>query len=177
MQYGYCKPEMDNSDRIDIREGRHPVVEQRAQRQRCLSPTMLCSTAVKTAWPSSQVPNMAGKSTYMRQVALIVIMAQMRQLCACRFSAACRRVRPRVYRASAHQTTCRPGVSTFMVEMSEVSRISCSHATAHKLCSFWTRSAAAHRPLTAWPLPRAVLEYVADKKNTGRQNAVRHPLP
>ena len=72
----YCRPEVDLSDEIRITQGRHPVVEQMLKNTLFVpNDTVLgadgCRAAIITG------PNMAGKSTYMRQVALIVLMAQM----------------------------------------------------------------------------------------------------
>src|SRR6185437_10225563 len=74
LERGYCKPDLHEGDAIAIEEGRHPVVEV-TQRDVAFVPnnTQLdatCRVAVLTG------PNMAGKSTYLRQVALIVLTAQ-----------------------------------------------------------------------------------------------------
>ena len=76
VKHNYCRPEVDLSGSLEIRDGRHPVVEQVLKGQMFVpNDTRLgldgCQVAIITG------PNMAGKSTYMRQVALIVLMAQM----------------------------------------------------------------------------------------------------
>ncbi len=73
---GYCEPDVDDGDAISIKDGRHPVVE------RMLPPGTFVPNDTHLDCTKEQMmiitgPNMAGKSTYMRQVALIVIMAQM----------------------------------------------------------------------------------------------------
>ena len=72
----YCMPELDVSGVIDIRDGRHPVVE-KMQTETLFVPndTVMDTDSARTLIITG--PNMAGKSTYMRQTALIVLMAQM----------------------------------------------------------------------------------------------------
>ncbi|HBQ64110.1 MAG TPA: DNA mismatch repair protein MutS, partial [Clostridiales bacterium] len=74
--YGYVKPVIDRADVLDIREGRHPVVERMGQNGSSFVPndTLLDLNENRVAIITG--PNMAGKSTYMRQTALIVLMAQ-----------------------------------------------------------------------------------------------------
>src|SRR5207245_7239202 len=71
---GYRRPIVDDSDALEIVEGRHPVVEQ------SLPPGQFVANATYLGSPARVMlltgPNMAGKSTYLRQVALIVLMAQ-----------------------------------------------------------------------------------------------------
>ena len=73
---GYCRPEVDLSDVIEITEGRHPVVEQMLKGG-LFVPNDTRMDAGENTVAILTGPNMAGKSTYMRQVALIVLMAQM----------------------------------------------------------------------------------------------------
>ena len=79
-RHDYCKPEVDTSARLEIEDGRHPVVERLAAEGRFVpnDVTLDATTGSSDArlWLVTG-PNMAGKSTLMRQVALIVIMAQM----------------------------------------------------------------------------------------------------
>lgn len=70
----YTKPVVDEGDIIDIKEGRHPVVEKAMAGQFISNDTYLDSGDTRLAIITG--PNMAGKSTYMRQTALIVLMAQ-----------------------------------------------------------------------------------------------------
>ena len=73
---GYCRPEVDLSDTIEIAEGRHPVVEKMLKGS-LFVPNDAHMDAGENTVAIITGPNMAGKSTYMRQVALIVLMAQM----------------------------------------------------------------------------------------------------
>ena len=73
---GYCRPELTESDALTITDGRHPVLERQAL------PGGFISNDVQLGGPDRRLlvitgPNMAGKSTYLRQTALIVLMAQM----------------------------------------------------------------------------------------------------
>ena len=119
-RYGYARPEISTSDEIVIWEGRHPVIEQMRFDERfvpndalldCRSNRMLILTG----------PNMAGKSTYMRQVALIVLMAQMGSFVPAQ-SARIGLVDRIFTRVGAMDNLAR-GQSTFMVEMKETAHI------------------------------------------------------
>ena len=115
-EYGYCRPEV-GADGIDIGEGRHPVVE-RSEASFVPNPTDLPRErpmAVLTG------PNMSGKSTYMRQVALISLLAQVGS-----FVPAERAEVPivgRVFTRVGASDDIAGGRSTFMVEMTELAAI------------------------------------------------------
>ncbi|MEM2869502.1 MAG: DNA mismatch repair protein MutS [Thermoplasmata archaeon] len=117
---GYCEPEVDEGDAIDIREGRHPVIE------RALPPGSFVPNDTHLDCSREQImiltgPNMAGKSTYMRQVALIVIMAQLGSFVPARSAKI--GIVDRVFtRVGATDDLVR-GQSTFMVEMVETASI------------------------------------------------------
>ncbi len=128
-RHGYVRPRLDNSSVIDIKEGRHPVVER----------TMPAGTFVPNdAYLSNEDaqvmlltgPNMAGKSTYIRQVALIVLMAQIGSFVPAR-SATIGLV-DRVFTRVGLQDDLYTGQSTFMVEMVETASI-LHHATPRSL--------------------------------------------
>ena len=76
VRYNYCRPEFDLSGTIDIKDGRHPVVE-RLQKDTLFVPNDAHLDQSDERVLIITGPNMAGKSTYMRQTALIVLMAQM----------------------------------------------------------------------------------------------------
>ena len=79
----YCRPEMDSTGVIDIKNGRHPVIEKILGAGSFIeNDTYLDKEENRLAIITG--PNMAGKSTYMRQVALITLMAQVRKLCTSR---------------------------------------------------------------------------------------------
>jgi DNA mismatch repair protein MutS len=126
--HGYCRPTVDDSDVLAIQDGRHPVVEQ------SLPPGQFVANATVLG-PDARVmlltgPNMAGKSTYLRQVALIVLMAQIGSF----VPASCAHIGivDRIFtRIGAHDDIA-AGRSTFMVEMIEAATILRS-ATARSL--------------------------------------------
>ncbi|MCL2397945.1 MAG: DNA mismatch repair protein MutS [Defluviitaleaceae bacterium] len=124
----YVRPEMMQGGPIDIKDGRHPVVEQLLTETFVANDAYLDDEANKICIITG--PNMAGKSTYLRQVALISIMAQMGSFVpavAARLPV-CDRVFTRV---GAGDDLAR-GKSTFMVEMNEVANI-LNNATAKSL--------------------------------------------
>ncbi len=116
----YCRPTLDQSDRLDITDGRHPVLETTAQDERFVpNDTQLdCETNQILLLTG---PNMAGKSTYMRQVALIVILAQMGSFVPA--SEAHIGLADRVFTRVGAQDLLAKGQSTFMVEMTETANI------------------------------------------------------
>ncbi len=161
-QYGYCRPEMDNSDRIDIRDGRHAVVE-RMLKDSLFVPndTLLDCGENRVAIVTG--PNMAGKSTYMRQVALIVIMAQCGSFVPA--ASATLGVCDRVFTRIGASDDLSSGRSTFMVEMSEVADI-LRHATSRSLLIL-DEIGRGTSTFDGMAIARAVLEYAADKKKLG----------
>ena len=116
----YCRPEVDLSDGIVIREGRHPVVEQMLK-DALFVPNDTVLGAEGTGAAIITGPNMAGKSTYMRQVALIALMAQ----CGSFVPAAEARIGivDRIFTRIGASDDLASGKSTFMVEMSEVAEM------------------------------------------------------
>ncbi|HEY4187974.1 MAG TPA: DNA mismatch repair protein MutS, partial [Polyangia bacterium] len=126
---GYCRPEVDDSGLIEISDGRHPVVE------RLAAPGGFVPNDVRLDPTQEQIlivtgPNMAGKSTLIRQVALTVVLAQMGSFVPARAArlGVCDRVFTRV---GAGDDLAR-GESTFLVEMRETAHI-LRYATARSL--------------------------------------------
>ncbi len=116
----YCRPKLNASGIIDIHEGRHPVVE------KMISHDMFITNDTYLDNANSRIsiitgPNMAGKSTYMRQTALIVMMAQMGSFVPAK-SADIGLV-DRVFTRVGASDDLASGQSTFMVEMNEVANI------------------------------------------------------
>lgn len=116
----YCRPQLNEEGRIDIREGRHPVVE------KMISHEMFITNDTYLDNADSRIsiitgPNMAGKSTYMRQTALIVMLAQMGSFVPAK-SAEIGLV-DRVFTRVGASDDLAGGQSTFMVEMNEVANI------------------------------------------------------
>jgi DNA mismatch repair protein MutS len=125
----YCMPEMNTDGVIDIKDGRHPVVEQ-ALGQGAFVPNdaYLDTGGNRTAIITG--PNMAGKSTYMRQTALIALMAQAGCFVPASRASIC--VTDRIFTRVGAADDLAAGQSTFMVEMSEVANI-LANATAASL--------------------------------------------
>lgn len=116
----YCRPKLNENGVIDIREGRHPVVEKMIRHE------MFITNDTYLDHADSRIsiitgPNMAGKSTYMRQTALIVMMAQMGSFVPAK-SADISLV-DRVFTRVGASDDLASGQSTFMVEMNEVANI------------------------------------------------------
>ncbi|MBM4355260.1 MAG: DNA mismatch repair protein MutS [Deltaproteobacteria bacterium] len=117
---GYCRPRIDRSDVLDLKESRHPVVEKMMPASRFV-PNDVFLDAEKQQLLIITGPNMAGKSTVMRQVALTVIMAQMGSFVPAR-EATIGLVDRIFTRVGATDSLAR-GLSTFMVEMKEAAEI------------------------------------------------------
>ncbi len=120
VKQSYCMPVVDESGVIEIRDGRHPVVELLNDKELFVpNDTTLSDKDELMAIITG--PNMAGKSTYMRQVALIAVMAQMGSFVP---AASCRiGVADKVFTRVGASDDLASGRSTYMVEMSEVAEI------------------------------------------------------
>ncbi len=119
-RYDYCRPEIDESTCLSIRDGRHPVVERTIGDGRFVpNDTQLDSDDAQVVVLTG--PNMAGKSTYLRQVALITLLAQAGSF----VPAAGARIGivDRVFTRIGAQDDLSRGESTFMVEMLETAAI------------------------------------------------------
>ncbi len=127
-EWDYCKPVVDTSDTLEIFDGRHPVVEQMLRRDR-LGLARTDSFVPNDTYLSSQGeqialitgPNMAGKSTYIRQIALIALMAQIG--CFVPAKRCSLGVVDRIFSRVGASDELSKGNSTFMVEMSETANI------------------------------------------------------
>lgn len=116
----YIKPTVDNGDVISIKEGRHPVVEKVLQNEMFIPNDSYMDTKKEQVLIVTG-PNMAGKSTYMRQVALIVLMAQIG--CFVPAEEASIGIVDRIFTRVGANDDLAQGQSTFMVEMSEMASI------------------------------------------------------
>ncbi len=158
----YCRPDIDLSGEISITGGRHPVVEQ------VLKDSLFVPNDTQLGTPDCRVaiitgPNMAGKSTYMRQVALIVLMAQMGSFVPAKSARI--GVVDRLFTRIGASDDLASGQSTFMVEMNEVADI-LKNATPHSLLIL-DEIGRGTSTFDGMAIARAVLEYVADTKKLG----------
>ena len=162
VENGYERPEIDNSDIVEIKDGRHPVVEKFLDGVPFVpNDTVLDCSDNRTAIITG--PNMAGKSTYMRQVAIIVLMAQIGSFVPAR-SARIGIVDSIFTRVGASDDLA-AGQSTFMLEMSEVSSI-LKNSTSKSLIIL-DEIGRGTSTYDGMSIARAVLEYVTDKKKLG----------
>jgi DNA mismatch repair protein MutS len=124
----YIRPDVSDDDKLDIQEGRHPVVEQMLQGERYVPNDVTFEEGEIVRVITG--PNMSGKSTYLRQAALIALMAQMGSF----VPAASVKVGlvDRIFTRIGAQDEIHAGQSTFMVEMIEVANI-LHHATSRSL--------------------------------------------
>ena len=158
VKNNYCCPVVDESGVIEIHDGRHPVVEQmRSGSLFVPNDTYMGAQDDRVAIITG--PNMAGKSTYMRQVALIVLMAQVGSFVPAR--AARLGVVDRIFTRIGASDDLSAGQSTFMVEMTEVSEILRS-ATAASLLIL-DEIGRGTSTFDGMSIARAVLEYCAEK--------------
>ena len=158
----YVRPKINESGKIDIKDGRHPVVEQMIP-----NGTFICNDTLlddkKQRVSIITGPNMAGKSTYMRQAALIVLMAQIGS-----FVPAAKAdigLVDRIFTRVGASDDLASGQSTFMVEMTEVANI-LRNATSKSLLILDEigRGTSTFDGLSiAW----AVVEYISDSKLLG----------
>lgn len=168
--WDYCCPKVDNSDLIEINQGRHPVVEQMMRRERhglagtqnfVPNDTFLSATGEQLALLTG--PNMAGKSTFIRQVALITFMAQVGSWVpakSCHIGLV-----DRIFSRVGASDELARGNSTFMVEMNETANI-INNSTAKSLIILDEigRGTSTYDGLSiAW----AVVEHLHGKKDSG----------
>lgn len=158
----YCMPEVDESDVIEIVDGRHPVVE-RVLKGAMFVPNDTHMNGGTDLLAIITGPNMAGKSTYMRQVALICLMAQIGSFVPAK--SAHLGVVDRVFTRIGASDDLAAGQSTFMVEMSEVAEI-LKNATSRSLLIL-DEIGRGTSTYDGMSIARAVLEHCADKKKLG----------
>lgn len=128
-QNNYCRPKLNEKGIIDIKDGRHPVVERMIQNEMFVAnDTYLDNGSNRVSIITG--PNMAGKSTYMRQSALIVLMAQIGSFVPAKSAKI--GIVDRIFTRVGASDDLASGQSTFMVEMSEVANI-LRNATSNSL--------------------------------------------
>ena len=162
VKQNYCRPTMDDSGVLEIHDGRHPVVE------RVIKDTLFVPNDTYMGERENRIavitgPNMAGKSTYMRQVALITLMAQIGSFVPAR--AARIGVVDRIFTRIGASDDLAAGQSTFMVEMTEVADI-LKYATKNSLIIL-DEIGRGTSTFDGMSIARAVVEHCADKKKLG----------
>ncbi len=160
--YGYVKPEITETGDIEIKDGRHPVVE-KMNRSAMFVPNDTKLDTDENRMIIITGPNMAGKSSYMRQVAVITLMAQIGSFVPANFARI--GIVDKVFTRVGASDDIAAGQSTFMVEMSEVAHI-LAEATDRSLIILDEigRGTSTYDGLSiAW----SVVEYVHNKKNIG----------
>ena len=158
----YTRPIVDTSDEIIIKDGRHPVVELMLNG----SPFVPNDTHLDCRDNRIAIitgPNMAGKSTFMRQVAIITLMAQIGSFVPA--SSAKIGIVDRIFTRVGASDDLSAGQSTFMLEMTEVADI-LKYATNKSLIVF-DEIGRGTSTYDGMSIARAVLEYTADKKKIG----------
>ena len=158
----YTRPDVTQNSVIRLKDSRHPVVEA------LLSDAMFVPNDVLIDNSDNRIaiitgPNMAGKSTYMRQVALIVLMAQMGSFVPASYAEI--GLVDAIFTRVGASDDLASGQSTFMVEMNEVANI-VSHATSKSLLIL-DEIGRGTSTYDGMSIARAVLEFVADKKKLG----------
>ncbi len=158
----YVCPEVNDSDIIEIKEGRHPVIEKMLDSGEFVAnDTYLDCDKTRVAIITG--PNMAGKSTYMRQVAIITLMAQIGSFVPAEFAKI--GIVDKIFTRVGASDDLSSGQSTFMVEMNEVANI-LKDATPKSLVILDEigRGTSTYDGLSiAW----AVAEFIADKERVG----------
>ena len=162
VRNGYCMPEVDLGRELHIVAGRHPVVERsRSDLPFVPNDTTLNDTSDLVAIVTG--PNMAGKSTYMRQTALITLMAQMGSFVPAKQATI--GIVDRVFTRIGASDDLAAGQSTFMVEMSEMANI-LKHATGKSLLIL-DEIGRGTSTYDGMAIARAVLEHCADRRKLG----------
>lgn len=155
----YIKPEIDDSNVIDVKDGRHPVVEQFVKDSYFVPNDVYLDTSANRLMLITG-PNMAGKSTYMRQVALIVVMAQIGSY----VPAGDARIGivDKVFTRVGASDDLASGQSTFMLEMNEVAYI-LRNATQKSLI-IYDEVGRGTSTFDGMSIARAIIEYTNGKK-------------
>ena len=155
----YVRPEIASNDEIDIRDGRHPVVEQFVKDSYFVpNDTRLNMTTDRLMLITG--PNMAGKSTYMRQVALIVLMAQMGSFVPA--AEASIGIVDKIFTRVGASDDLASGQSTFMLEMNEVAYI-LKNATRRSLI-IYDEVGRGTSTFDGMSIARAIVEYTSGRR-------------
>ena len=163
----YVRPEVNLNGRLILRDSRHPVVE-KLLRGAPFVPNDVTLDMGENRIAIITGPNMAGKSTYMRQTALILLMAQIGCFVPASFAEV--GIVDSIFTRVGASDDLSAGQSTFMVEMTEVADI-LKNATEKSFIIF-DEIGRGTSTFDGMSIARAVLEYVADPKLFGRQDDV-----
>lgn len=157
-RYGYKRPEIVTTGEIVIRDGRHPVIERLLKNERFV-PNDVTLDHTDNEIMVITGPNMAGKSTYMRQTALLLLMAQMGSFIPVRQAS----ITPvdRIFTRVGASDDLSTGQSTFMMEMNEVAQI-LKHATKHSFIIL-DEIGRGTSTFDGMSIARAVIEYIHRK--------------
>ncbi len=162
MKNGYTKPEIAIDGIIDIKNGRHPVVEL-MQKDEMFVPNDAYLDLTDNKMMIITGPNMSGKSTFMRQVALITLMAQIGSFVPCDYAKIS--IVDQIFTRVGASDDLTAGQSTFMVEMSEVAEI-VRNATKHSLVIL-DEVGRGTSTFDGISIARAVSEHIATSKQLG----------
>jgi len=158
FKYNYVCPELNNRSEIKIYDGRHPVVERLLEREIFVpNNTTLNNNDERMIIITG--PNMAGKSTYMRQVALLVLMTQMGSFIPARQATIC--PVDKIFTRVGASDDLATGQSTFMVEMNEVAQI-LRYATKDSLIIL-DEVGRGTSTFDGMSIARAVMEFIHEK--------------
>ncbi|MBP1929596.1 DNA mismatch repair protein MutS [Methanolinea mesophila] len=160
-KYGYCRPELDESQEILIREGRHPVVERSLRGHFVPNDARIDSRDEQILIITGA--NMAGKSTYMRSIALIVVMAQTGSFVPASYARI--GMVDRIFTRVGAFDDLASGQSTFMVEMLELANI-LNNVTPRSLAVL-DEIGRGTSTLDGYCIARAVLEFLHGKGSRG----------
>lgn len=161
-QNHYCRPSLNQNGRIDIKNGRHPVVEKMINNDMFIANDTYLDNQ-KNRISVITGPNMAGKSTYMRQTALIVLMAQIG--CFVPAETADIGIVDRIFTRVGASDDLASGQSTFMVEMTEVANI-LRNATGNSLLIL-DEIGRGTSTFDGLSIARAVVEHISNPKLLG----------
>ena len=158
FKYNYVCPELNNRSEIKIYDGRHPVVERLLERE-IFVPNNTTLNDNDERMIIITGPNMAGKSTYMRQVALLVLMTQMGSFIPARQATIC--PVDKIFTRVGASDDLATGQSTFMVEMNEVAQI-LRYATKDSLIIL-DEVGRGTSTFDGMSIARAVMEFIHEK--------------
>lgn len=157
-KYNYIRPELNNKGEIKIDEGRHPVVERLLEKE-IFVPNNCQLNNDDERMIIITGPNMAGKSTYMRQIAILVLMTQIGSFIPARQASIC--PVDKIFTRVGASDDLATGQSTFMVEMNEVAQI--LHSATKNSLIILDEVGRGTSTFDGMSIARAVMEYIHSK--------------